>query len=42
MVPITREPREGWAADAKRIAEAGDDTPAWPEFRHEEDEKLEW
>ena len=35
-------PRAGWAEDAKRIAEAGDDGLVWPEFASDDDESLEW
>ncbi|MBV9113126.1 MAG: AbrB/MazE/SpoVT family DNA-binding domain-containing protein [Hyphomicrobiales bacterium] len=35
-------PRNGWAEDAKRLAEAGDDELVWPEFSNEGDESLEW
>jgi antitoxin MazE len=30
--PLKRNPREGWAADGKRLAESGDDALVWPEF----------
>ena len=39
---ITRNPREGWARDSQRIAEAGDDAPGWPEFGNEGDAELVW
>lgn len=35
-------PRAGWAEDAKRIAEAGDDALVWPEFANEGDDELTW
>ena len=34
--------REGWAESSKKIAEAGDDELAWPEFSNNDDEKLIW
>lgn len=37
-----RRPREGWAEDAKRIAEAGDDHLVWPEFGNDGDDDLTW
>lgn len=40
--PIKPHPREGWAADAQRVAEAGDDALAWPEFGNEADKDLVW
>jgi antitoxin MazE len=35
-------PRAGWADDAKKIAEAGDDGLAWPEFPNAGDDDLQW
>ncbi len=40
--PVQRTPRQGWADDAKRIAEQGDDALAWPEFANEGDADLVW
>lgn len=40
--PAKRNPREGWARDSQRIAEAGDDALAWPEFANEDDRDLDW
>lgn len=40
--PVKRNPREGWARDSQRIAEAGDDALAWPEFANEDDRDLDW
>ncbi|MEO5845738.1 MAG: AbrB/MazE/SpoVT family DNA-binding domain-containing protein [Caldimonas sp.] len=40
--PLRRDPRAGWAEDAKRLAARGDDAPAWPEFANEGDDKLVW
>jgi antitoxin MazE len=35
-------PRNGWAEASRKLAEAGDDGPVWPEFANEEDALLEW
>ena len=35
--PIRRNPREGWAEDARAIAAGGDDALVWPEFANEDD-----
>jgi len=35
-------PRAGWAEDAKKIAAAGDDALAWPEFANSGDDDLQW
>jgi antitoxin MazE len=40
--PLRRNPREGWAEDARRLAEQSDDTLVWPEFANEGDDKLVW
>jgi antitoxin MazE len=40
--PAARHPREGWAEDARRIAEQHDDALAWPEFANEGDDELVW
>ncbi|MBL8383569.1 MAG: AbrB/MazE/SpoVT family DNA-binding domain-containing protein [Burkholderiales bacterium] len=40
--PFRRNPREGWAEDARRVAGQGDDAPVWPEFANEGDDKLAW
>jgi hypothetical protein len=37
-----RHPREGWEADALRVAALGDDAPAWPELANEDDAALAW
>lgn len=39
---VRRNPREGWAQDARRIAEQGDDALVWPEFANEGDHELVW
>lgn len=40
--PVKRNPREGWAAASKRIAQAGDDAMVWPEFGNANDASLQW
>jgi antitoxin MazE len=40
--PVRRNPREGWAEDARLLAEQSDDTSVWPEFANEGDDKLVW
>lgn len=35
-------PRHGWAEASRRIAEAGDDKPVWPEFGNRDDGNLRW
>jgi antitoxin MazE len=40
--PVRRNPRQGWAEDAKRLAQAKDDALVWPEFANEDDEDLAW
>ena len=39
---IQRNPREGWAADASRLAAQGGDAPVWPEVANEGDAELVW
>ena len=39
---IRRNPREGWAADAQRLAAAGADGSVWPEVANEGDAALVW
>lgn len=39
---IRRNPREGWADDAQRLAAQGDDVLVWPEVANEGDDKLVW
>ena len=39
---VRRNPREGWAEDARRLAEQGDDALVWPEFANEADNQLVW
>lgn len=38
----TAMPRQGWAADARRLAGEGEDELVWPEFANDEDDKLTW
>ena len=40
--PVRRNLREGWAEDAQRIAEQGEDTLVWPEVPNEGDDQLVW
>ena len=40
--PLRRNPRDGWAADAQRVAEAGDDALLWPDVTNADDETLVW
>ena len=40
--PLKRNPREGWAADSQRIAQAGDDVLLWPAFANADDASLQW
>lgn len=40
--PVRRNPREGWADDARRIAEQGDDALVWPAFANDSDNELVW
>lgn len=35
-------PREGWAEDARRLAEQGGDALVWPEVANEGDDELVW
>jgi antitoxin MazE len=37
-----RSPREGCAADARRLAQHGGDALAWPEFANAADAELVW
>lgn len=40
--PVRRNPREGWAEDARRLAGLGGDVLVWPEFAIEGDNELVW
>ena len=39
---ICRNPREGWADDARRLAALGGDAMVWPEVANEGDAELVW
>lgn len=39
---LKSRPRAGWAADAKRIAEAGDDALVLGDFGNDDDDTLSW
>ena len=39
---IRRNPREGWADDARRLAAQGGDAPVWPEVATEGDADRVW
>lgn len=39
---VRRNPRKGWADDARRIADHGDDALVWPEFANDGDNDLVW
>jgi antitoxin MazE len=39
---VRRNLREGWADDARRIADHGDDVLVWPEFSNDGDTDLVW
>ena len=40
--PVQRNLREGWAQDAKRLAQDGQDALVWPEFGNQADADLTW
>jgi antitoxin MazE len=40
--PVRRNPREGWAEDAQRLADSGDSALVWPEFSNEVDGDWVW
>ena len=40
--PPHRNPREGWADDARRLAARGDDALVWPELANAGDSELVW
>jgi antitoxin MazE len=40
--PVRRNPREGWAEDAERLANSGDSALVWPEFSNELDDDWAW
>ena len=39
---VRRNPREGWADDARRLAAQGGDALVWPEVANEGDAELVW
>jgi antitoxin MazE len=39
---VRRNPREGWAEDARKLAEQGGDVLVWPELANEGDDELVW
>lgn len=39
---VRRDPRKGWADDARRVAAQGDDALSWPEFGNARDAELKW
>ena len=40
--PLQRNPREGWADDARRLAALGDDALVWPEAADAGDEAVDF
>ena len=40
--PVRRNPREGWAADAQRVANSGESALVWPEISNEVDNDWVW
>jgi len=40
--PVHRNPRQGWAQDARKLAVQGDDGMVWPEVANAADATLEW
>jgi antitoxin MazE len=40
--PIQNNLREGWADDARRVAQDGHDALVWPEFGNQADADLIW
>ena len=39
---IRRNPREGWAEDARRLAGQGGDALVWPKVANQGDDELVW
>jgi antitoxin MazE len=39
---VRHNPREGWADDARKIAQQRDDGLVWPEFANGGDDELVW
>ena len=42
MARPRKSSRHGWAADSKRLADAGEAGVAWPEFANDGDRDLKW
>ena len=40
--PLRRNPREGWADDARRLAAQGEDVLVWPEVSNAGDVEWVW
>ena len=40
--PVRKNAREGWADDARRLAQSGDDALVWSEFANENDRDRIW
>jgi len=40
--PMLRNPRAGWADDARRVAATQTDTLVWPEFGNDGDDDRHW
>ena len=40
--PLRRNPREGWADDARRLAAQSDDALVWPALANAGDDALVW
>lgn len=40
--PLRRNPREGWAEDARRLAQQSEDALVWPELANAGDSELVW
>lgn len=40
--PLHRNTREGWAEDARRLAQEGGDALVWPELANADDADLVW
>ena len=39
---VRRNPRDGWADDARRVAAQGGDALLWPEVANDGDDALVW
>jgi antitoxin MazE len=39
---LRRDPRAGWAEDARRLAQHGGDALVWPELANDGDDDLVW